>query len=120
MKIRLGFVSNSSSSSFCLIGLRDSRLLGQLCKKEGIILDDDSDDDSDEGSDEYLYGVEKRKVLTFVGSEGECNYAGLEAEPLLKTCNIPEACKKVRDLIKEKFDIDVPLAKIGFYYGEIS
>ena len=102
MKIRLGFVSNSSSSSFCLIGLArytsddpiGGRILAQLCKKEGIDLDSDSD------SEIALCGVEKKEVLTFVGSEGECNYAGLEAEPLLKTYNIPEACKKVKDLIK--------------------
>ena len=112
MKVRLGFVSNSSSSSFCIIGVTNSSILKKLMKAENVTVNTEDGDD--------LCGVQDYKVLTFVGAEGECYYAGMEAEPLLKTMNIPQACEHVQKVIKEKLDVDVPLSSIKFQYGEIS
>ena len=115
MKVRMGFVSNSSTSSFCIIGVSNNSILKKLMKAEKVVTNYEEAED-----DEWLCGVKEYKVLTFVGSEGECYWAGMEAEPLLQTMTIPQACQHVQQVIKEKLDIDVPLGSIKFIYDEIS
>lgn len=112
MKTRIGFVSNSSSSSFCLIGVDQDKILQKLMKACGVTVNSEDGDD--------LCGVQDYKGVTFVGAEGECYWAGMEAEKLLKTMNIPQACEHVQKVIKEKLEIDIPLNKIKFHYGEIT
>jgi hypothetical protein len=112
MKIRMGFVSNSSSSSFCIIGVDNDKILNKLMKAENVHLNYEEHDD-------VLCGVQNYKVLTFAGGEGECSVAGMEAESLLQTMAIPQACEHVKKEIKDKLGVIVPLNKISFIYGEI-
>ena len=115
MKVRTGFVSNSSTSSFCIIGVHDGwktrqsgvGIIHHLAEAAGINVDD-------------VYGVHEGEILDFIGSEGEIYWAGIDAEPLLQTMTIPQACQHFQDLIKNKLDIDIPLEKIHFIYDRIS
>ena len=116
MKIRTGFVSNSSSSSFCIIGTDEAKYIKQLMDAEGLSLACSYEDDSEEG--EYLsYGVAEGKVVNFHGSV-MVSYAGVEAEPVLQKMTIPEAAKAFKELVKTKLDVDIPLSEINLHYGE--
>ena len=105
MKIRTGFVSNSSSSSFCIIGTR--RHAKDIAEKAGVCDED------------FGYGQCEASGLVFIGTSiDDCTLAGIDAESLLKTMTIPEAKKHLIKLIKSKFKIDIAAAV--FEYGESS
>lgn len=108
MKIRSGFVSNSSSSSFCVIGTTYN--IEEIAKKDGI------------NDESFRYGVADGKVLQYHGNGfGEYDdevIGGLDAAKVLETMTIPEAKLHLQKLIKTKFKIDVPLDQISFEFGE--
>ena len=115
MKIRTGFVSNSSSSSFCIIGTENANVIYKLLKAEEIDLDSDENNYIDNG-------VIGGKVVNFYdGVSGEQPYyAGVDAEPLLKETNIPQACKKFQEMVEKSLGVKIPLSSVKFLYGEIS
>jgi predicted RNA-binding Zn-ribbon protein involved in translation (DUF1610 family) len=153
MKIRNGFVSNSSSSSFCIIGVGNG-WVAQLAEAEGKHFEcfDDYEDvetkkvrncscdiDPNKGKycpecgnliwgeeeverdepeyDDLGYGCCSGKVVDFYGND-EPSISGIDAEKLLQTMTIPEACRHFQKVIKEKFGIDIPLKAIKFECGE--
>ena len=110
MKTRMGFVSNSSSSSFCIIGSSTDRVINKLLKAHEIKLDSDDYEES-------VCGVKDVGDLQFIGAEGSCYHVGMDAEKLLETMTIPQACEYVRKAIKDKYEVD---GSFKFIYGEIS
>lgn len=74
MKIRSGFVSNSSSSSFCIYGVyMDTDELVEKMKNAGNLSEEELEQLDDEGSwyiQELLYG--KMDNLSIYESEGDC------------------------------------------------
>ena len=108
MKTRNGFVSNSSSSSFCIIGTE--YMIEEIAKKDGV-----KDED-------FGYGMAEGKVLEYHGNGFGDDYdavsGGLNAEKLLTKMTIPQAKLHLKQLIKKKFDIDVPIEQISFEFGE--
>jgi len=116
MKMRQGFVSNSSSQSFCIIGIEDSKIVAKLLKAEKIVYGD-CEVTIDGKTEEKMTEI-CGKHISFYGSfESEEPYwAGRNAEKMLQDMTIPQACAKLRDDIKESLGIDIPVHKIQFIY----
>jgi hypothetical protein len=127
MKIRTGFVSNSSSSSFLCIGTEDPKYVGMILKAENPKKKTDGD---------YSYyenewgGSLSGKEVCFYGYRGDperenegWEVAGLDetkTRKLLEFCSMPEARKAFCKLMKVKFNIDIPVKAIGLLAGEAS
>ena len=123
MKIRKGFVSNSSSSSFLCLGVEDSNLIKKLFAAEGFKRNKEGYYDG-EG-----YGALSGKEIIFYGSSGgsedDDNWmaAGLdekETKEILENNTLKEARKIFKKLIKDRLGIDIPEKSIGLLYGEAS
>ena len=116
MKVRNGFVSNSSSSSFIIVGVTGKDTIKKLLKK-----------DKPQSS---WGGVSNGGVVNFYGgwydSEEEnnvedINHVGIEIEAYLKQDKTISAIKKIFvNKVKDQLDIEIPIEKVGFYYGEAS
>jgi len=120
MKIRQSFVSNSSSTSFCIIGLsqyssgeENTELIQSLADGD-VKVDEDGDYDFDS------LPYEGKSGLDYYGACGEIYYVGLQAAPLLEENTLPEAKKKVKTFIRQKCGVDIPLWKIELLFGEVS
>jgi len=124
MKIRKGFVSNSSSTSFCIVGI--SAWDNEAREVDTIVTELAKADDCDEMGG---YGYSEGRTLLFIGGEGygededdpyEPDYAGLEAEADLK------AGKTVQDIAAEfiakakALGFDIPKERVTLHYGECS
>ena len=80
MKIRHGFVSNSSSSSFCMLGVQ-----------------------TDMYTDFYEYDED---ILAIDGYNlGMC--IGYDPSPYLEKYKLPEACEQVKQRLKEKLPKEI-------------
>lgn len=112
-KIRLGFVSNSSSSSFCIIGTSNKNIISKCLEVDKI-------DWSDLENTDYGYGELKTKKLNYYGTyeEDYPYYAGIEAEKFLEDKTIPEAKKYFINYIKENYNETISLKEVEFIYGE--
>ena len=129
MKKRKGFVSNSSSSSFLIIGVEKPSGWGDDKGKTDYVelLEEaegkhyDYDYDWDEEPDYMDFGEDEGKVVNFYGSGNEPYHAGIPVEERLKNDEkVSDLRKEFQKLIKDKFDIDIPLEDIQLYHGECS
>lgn len=107
MKIRSDFVTNSSSSSFIIVGVDDSKIIKQLQKAEG------------KKEIECNYGRDDGKVVNFYGYYEEAYYAGIDIEVLMETMTLPQIEDYFVNLIKEKYNIEIPKKEVGLHYGEV-
>jgi len=111
MKTRSGFVSNSSSTSFCVIGTSSKEHIEQLAKAEGFWFD--------ESNWALLsWGQEEGKVVTFYGSDHEAYVAGIDATKVLARRSIAKARKWFQLEVGTLLGVNIPLNEIDLYYGE--
>ncbi len=119
MKIRNGFVSNSSSSSFLIVGVNsygDERL-SQLAVADGV--------------EDGFGGYNNGKTLVFLGGENEYDekynptnykpdYVGVEAEQALKDGRTVADLKKEFLEKAEALGFTFSEAEVDLHYGEVS
>ena len=113
MKIRNGFVSNSSSSSFIIVGFTDDTYMKQIAEKDGKF------EDGEYRDVECNYGVDDSCALTYYGSYGEPYYIGIDISKKIENKILPELRKELKDKVKDEYGLDIPLDKIKLFYGEV-
>jgi hypothetical protein len=120
MKIRTGFVSNSSSSSFLIIGTNKSHIIKNLLEK-----------DKDLDCHDCSYGVtESERGINYYGGYFGSDvkeeniqlpdYAGIEAKEMLEKETVSELRKYFVGLVKRKYGIEIEDEDVDLFYGETS
>ena len=113
MKIRQGFVSNSSSSSFVIVGVSDKAIMREIASKDGKFLDG-----------EYIdidcgYGIDYSNPLNYYGYYNDPYYIGLDIYKKLEEKILPNLKKELQEKLKKDYNLEVPLHLIKFHYGEV-
>jgi hypothetical protein len=113
MKSRTGFVSNSSSSSFLIVGINrwaNKELFKQIMEADG----------RDDDSFELCYGTETSKSgLGYYGYDNEPSYLGMDIASLLETKTLPELRLHFCGFIQHKFGIDIDPKQVELHYGQV-
>ena len=111
MKIRTGFVSNSSSSSFVAFGARiDSKLSDKIEEEKG-------EDYFDElNLEKEVYG---KTIKTEHDGYDGTNFIYFDLDDLKDDETLGEVKKQLQDFIKEEMGVDIPIEQIGFIDEEI-
>lgn len=108
MKIRSDFVTNSSSTNFLIVGVEDENLINKLLEAEGI------------SNPEPNYGLIESTFITFLGDSCDIYYAGIWIEALMETMTLPQIKEYFVKQVKDILNVDIPLNRVGLYYGEMS
>lgn len=126
MKIRLGFVSNSSSTSFCIIGTDNEKDIKALMKAEGFPEDIHNSEtcSCDEGFwnlhevrvDDTIHKYKPTKFCYIGSNDAGPDIVGIEVEELLQDNSIREAAKIVVKIAAE-LGVEISEANVGLAYG---
>lgn len=111
MKIRNGFVSNSSSSSFLIIGTSNEMLIDRIITTNNMT--------REEVLEEVNFGCYVIDGITFVSNNEDIHYAGTElSEEEMDRMPLLIHKQNLAKRFKEKYNIDIKIKDIHLYYGE--
>ena len=111
MKKRLGFVSNSSSSSFCILGVHRDDIRKSL--KESNEEEDDFDDKLNEIFDSIDYDSDltvERGICDYSGS-----FIGIDPSRIDENKTLKEVKQELADRLSKLFNTEILPKDIGFY-----
>lgn len=100
MKVRTGFVSNSSSSSFCVLGVTSEHIAEQIDVEKLFNKDGEEDWDDDWYDTAYEFGFD---VESGISDYYEEYCIGIDVDKLDQTIPIIEQKKDLAFLLNEKF-----------------
>jgi len=112
MKTRLGFVSNSSSSSFLIMGVTNQNFIKDIASKLGLFYDGEYIDYNDS------YGVVEGEFLNLYGS-CEPSYIGIDISDKIKVTSFNDLKKEFQDNVKNNYNVEIPLEYIDMHFGEV-
>ena len=119
MKIRMGFVTNSSSTGFLVVGVQDDNMIERIrqavAASDGKELERDDYRDDDEPDVMHKAGL---AMLTYTYCYDPF-IVGYEAEKLLETMSVQQIREKFVTDMKERFGIDVPPGSVQLDYGTV-
>lgn len=118
MKIRTGFVSNSSSSSFMIFGVNfteeeDGDFLRELPGVKEAIAEDTKDGVEEEYLSEYIYSLkfpEGFKMSIHVDGENQEFFVGSDPREWPEDMTVGEAKAKTTEVLKEIFGEDYDIS----------
>jgi hypothetical protein len=115
MKVRMGFVSNSSSSSFVVVGIKSRRLCDKILENAGITEEKLWDKAIDHG--QYIVNG-----IDIIWGDGNEPIVGLDiSSRFVKGHSFKRIYKElVSALNKIGISEFFPSEKVGFHYGEIN
>lgn len=106
MKIRIGFVTNSSSSSFIVVGVHNEDVIEQMKKLEKEEI-------------KCSYGCYHGDHFSFYGNWNDVYYAGLEASSLIEQDMKLSEIKNMFMFKCKELGIKVSANDVIFEYGEM-
>jgi hypothetical protein len=113
MRVRTGFVSNSSTSSFCVLGTWDEATIEALLRAEGVW-------DKDKDGDLLDQGLWTGRVVTFVGWDEGATFAGTwVGDDVLEEKSLTQIRQEFVAEVKNELGVDIDVnVNLKLEYGE--
>jgi hypothetical protein len=127
MKIRTDFVTNSSSSSYLVIGVTDEKLIEQLFKKLWSKEKMDDYDGDQKFSPSYGCQMLKKNYVAIGTWEEEFPYVigkllgegeHTFKESILETMTLPQAKESIAEQMTEDTKIEIKPSDLKLWFGE--
>lgn len=115
MKVRVGFVTNSSSTSYCIVGISDGNLVKEITDAIESIGPTLYSDKMKSWWDVYEFAG--HMGLQVASSEYGNTLVGLNAEEALQDQSIAQAADKLIELLRHTLGVSVATNDIRLLFG---
>lgn len=120
MKVHLDFVTNSSSTNYCMLGTDNARLVYALASKAGLDIDDQGRYDWLAGG--FIEGVCEREGFWFLERNGCVQEVGILLENLIKWSDEGATWAAMKAIVADKMTQlvgrNVDRSQIKLLHGE--